>query len=188
MSGHILPFRGIWPKIHPDAFIAETAAVIGDVEIGAGSSIWYACVLRGDVNKIRVGAGTNLQDGTIVHGNHDRAGDYRETGGGMATFIGDGVTIGHQALIHASTIENGAFIGMSAVVMDKARVESRAMVAAGSLVTPGKTVAAGQLWGGRPARFMRDLREAELADFVYQTGNYEKLARTYLAERAERQG
>ena len=105
----------------------------------------------------------------------------------MATYIGDGVTVGHQALIHASTIENGAFIGMSAVVMDRARVERHAMVAAGSLVTPGKTVTAGQLWGGRPARFMRDLSDAELADFAYQTGNYEKLARTYLDERAERE-
>jgi len=93
MSGTILPFRGLWPKIHPEAFIAETATVIGDVEIGPGASIWYGCVLRGDVNKIRVGAGTNLQDGTILHGNHDRKGDYRETGGGMATIVGDGVVV-----------------------------------------------------------------------------------------------
>ena len=184
MSGHIRPYRGLWPKIHPDAFIAETAAVIGDVEIGPGSSIWYGCVLRGDVNKIRVGAGTNLQDGTIVHGNHDRAGDYRVTGGGMATIIGDGVTIGHQAMVHACTIEDGAFIGMSAVVMDQAVVESRGMVAAGALVAPRKIVKSGQLWGGRPARFMRDLSEAELANFVYQAGNYQKLARSYLEEDA----
>ncbi|MEO3429852.1 gamma carbonic anhydrase family protein [Pelagibius sp. CAU 1746] len=186
MSGHILPHRGLWPKIHPDAFIAETAVIVGDVEIGPGSSIWYGCVLRGDVNKIRVGAGTNLQDGTIVHGNHDRSGDYRETGGGLATVIGDGVIAGHRALIHACTVEDGAFIGMGATVMDKARVESRAMVAAGALVTPGKTVAGGQLWGGSPARFMRELKEAELADFVYQAGHYEKLAGIYLAERAAR--
>jgi len=186
MSAHVLPYRGLWPKIHPDAFVAETAAVIGDVEIGPGSSIWYGCVLRGDVNKIRVGAGTNLQDGTIVHGNHDRNGDYRETGGGMATIIGDGVIVGHRALIHACTVEDGAFIGMGATVMDKARLESRSMVAAGALVTPGKTVASGQLWGGSPARFMRELKETELADFVYQAGHYEKLARIYLAERAER--
>ncbi len=186
MSAHVLPYRGLWPKIHPDAFVAETAAVIGDVEIGPGSSIWYGCVLRGDVNKIRVGAGTNLQDGTIVHGNHDRNGDYRETGGGMATIIGDGVIVGHRALIHACTVEDGAFIGMGATVMDKARVESRAMVAAGALVTPGKTVSGSQLWGGSPARFMRALKETELADFVYQAAHYEKLARIYLTERAER--
>src|SRR3546814_10978385 len=91
MSGHILPYRGLWPKIHPDAFIADTATVIGDVEIGPGSSIWFGCILRGDVNRIRVGAGSNLQDGNVVHGNHDRAGDYRETGGGMPQVIGQHV-------------------------------------------------------------------------------------------------
>src|SRR3546814_20150982 len=105
MSGHILPYRGLWPKIHPDAFIADTATVIGDVEIGPGSSIWFGCILRGDVNRIRVGAGSNLQDGTVVHGNHDRAGDYRETGGGMPTVIGDNVVVGHQAMLHASSEE-----------------------------------------------------------------------------------
>ena len=114
MSGHILPYRGLWPKIHPDAFIADTAAIIGDVEIGPGASIWFGCVLRGDVNKIRIGAGTNLQDGTMVHGNHDRAGDYRETGGGMPTIIGDNVVVGHKAMLHACTVEDGAFIGMAA--------------------------------------------------------------------------
>ena len=183
MPGHILPYRGLWPKIHPDAFIAETAAVIGDVEIGPGTSVWYGCVLRGDVNKIRVGAGTNLQDGTIVHGNHDRAGDYRETGGGMATIIGDGVVVGHQALIHASTVEDGAFIGMGAIVMDQAVVQRQAMVAAGAMVTPGKVVQSGQLWAGRPARFMRALKEAEIADFAYNAKHYQKLARNYLEER-----
>src|SRR3546814_4650326 len=113
MSGHILPYRGLWPKIHPDAFIADTATVIGDVEIGPGSSIWFGCILRGDVNRIRVGAGSNLQDGTVVHGNHDRAGDYRETGGGMPTVIGDNVVVGHQAMLHACTLEDGAFVGRS---------------------------------------------------------------------------
>lgn len=184
MSGHILPYRGLWPKIHPDAFIADTATVIGDVEIGAGSSIWFGCILRGDVNRIRVGAGSNLQDGTIVHGNHDRAGDYRETGGGMPTIIGDNVVVGHQAMLHACTLQDGAFVGMAAVVMDQAVVEPRALVAAGALVTPRKTVPSGQLWSGRPARFMRALTEAEIADIAYQAGNYRKLARQYLEERS----
>src|SRR3546814_4583442 len=113
-------------------------------------------------NRIRVGAGSNLQDGTVVHGNHDRAGDYRETGGGMPTVIGDNVVVGHQAMLHACTLEDGAFVGMAAVVMDQAVVEPRAMVAAGALVTPRKTVPSGQLWGGRPARFLRALRAAEM--------------------------
>ena len=188
MSGHILPYRGLWPKIHPDAYIAETAAVIGDVEIGPGSSIWFGCVLRGDVNKIRIGAGTNLQDGTIVHGNHDRAGDYRETGGGMPTIIGDNVVVGHQAMLHACTLQDGAFVGMAAVVMDQAVVEPGAMVAAGALLTPRKTVPSGQLWGGRPARFMRALTAAEAADIAYQAGHYRKLAQNHRAERAAAKG
>ena len=183
MSAHILPYRGIMPKIHPDAFVAETAAIIGDVEIGPGSSVWYGCVLRGDMNKIRVGAGTNLQDGTIVHVNHDPSGDYRETGGGIPTHIGDNVTVGHQALIHACTVESGAFIGMAAVVMDGAVVEGQAMVAAGALVTPGKRIEKGQLWGGRPARPMRPLTEKELADLLYLSEHYQEVAASYLAER-----
>lgn len=183
MPGMILPFRGITPKIHEDAFIAETAVIIGDVEVGAGSSVWYGCVLRGDVNRIRVGSGTNLQDGTIVHVNHDRAGDYRETGGGMPTTIGDNVTVGHQALIHACTVESGAFIGMAAVIMDGAVVEGQAMVAAGALVTPGKRVGARQLWGGRPAKPMRALTEDELAGLPYLSEHYQGTAASYLEER-----
>src|SRR3546814_3380689 len=97
------------------------------------ADLWFGCILRGDVNRIRVGAGSNLQDGTVVHGNHDRAGDYRETGGGMPTVIGDNVVVGHQAMLHACTLEDGAFVGMAAVVMDQAVVEPRAMVAAGAL-------------------------------------------------------
>jgi gamma-carbonic anhydrase len=185
MSGHILPYRGLWPKIHPDAFIADTAAVIGDVEIGPGSSIWFGCVLRGDVNKIRIGADTNLQDGTVVHGNHDRDGDYRETGGGMPTIIGDGVVVGHQAMLHACTLEDGAFVGMAAVVMDQAVVEPQAMVAAGALVTPRKRVRSGELWAGRPASFMRKLSPAEIADIAYQAGHYRKLSRDYLDARRD---
>jgi carbonic anhydrase/acetyltransferase-like protein (isoleucine patch superfamily) len=181
MSGVILPFNGITPTIAEDAFIAETAVIIGDVEIGAGSSIWYGCVLRGDINRIRVGRGTNLQDGTIVHVNHDPAGDYRQTGGGMPTFIGDNITIGHMALIHACTLEDECFVGMRAVVMDQAVVESRAMVAAGALVTPGKQVASGELWAGSPARCLRALTNEQRADLTRIAGHYAKLAAAYLA-------
>src|SRR3546814_17136456 len=119
MSGHILPYRGLWPKIHPDAFIADTATVIGDVEIGPGSSIWFGCILRGDVNRIRVGAGRNLPDGTVVHGNHDSAGAYRATGGGMPTVIGDTVLVGHQAMMHACTLEAGAVVDLAGGGMDQ---------------------------------------------------------------------
>ncbi len=181
MTGQILPFEGITPSIDAAAFVAETAVVIGDVEIGAGSSIWYGCVLRGDLNRIRIGRNTNIQDGSIVHVNHDPAGDYRQTGGGMPTFIGDGVTVGHMALIHACTLKDGSFVGMRAVIMDEAVVESRAMVAAGALVTPGKRVPAGQLWAGSPARYMRDLKPAELDMIPYLSRHYAKLGAAYLA-------
>jgi carbonic anhydrase/acetyltransferase-like protein (isoleucine patch superfamily) len=181
MPATILPFDGKTPKVDETAFVAETAAVIGDVEVGAGSSIWYGCTLRGDLNRIRVGRNTNIQDGTIVHVNHDPEGDYRETGGGMPTHIGDGVTIGHMALIHACTLEDRCFVGMRAVVMDEAVVESGAMVAAGALVTPGKRVPSGQLWAGSPARFARELRPDELDLITYLSEHYTKLAASYLA-------
>ena len=181
MRATIVPFDGMTPRIDETVFVAETAAVIGDVEVGAGSSIWYGCTLRGDINKIRVGRNTNIQDGTVVHVNHDPEGDYRETGGGMPTHIGDGVTIGHMAVIHACTLEDRSFVGMRAVVMDQAVVESGAMVAAGALVTPGKRVPSGQLWSGSPARFSRDLRRDELDFMAYLSDHYTQLAAAYLA-------
>ena len=176
--------RGITPKIHPDAFIAENAVIIGDVEIGAGSSIWYGCVLRGDGNWIRIGKNTNIQDGTIVHVNHDPKGDYRETGGGMPCYIGDDVTVGHLALLHACTIESGAFIGMRSVVMDLAVVEGGAMVAAGALVTPRKRVAKGELWGGNPAKRLRELKPEDMEVFAHIGQSYVDLGAAYRAEQS----
>lgn len=181
MSGTILPFNGMVPKIAEDAFVADTAVVIGDVEIGPGASVWYGCVLRGDVNKIRVGANTNIQDGTIVHVNHDPKGDYRETGGGMPTFIGAGVTIGHMALIHACTLEAGSFVGMGSMVMDQAVVESGAMVGAGAMVTPGKRVPSGELWVGRPAKWVRDMIQQEKDLISYLAEHYTHTAAGHLA-------
>jgi carbonic anhydrase/acetyltransferase-like protein (isoleucine patch superfamily) len=147
----IIPFGGKTPTIADDAFIAPTAAVIGDVEIGPGSSVWYGCTVRGDVNYIRIGAGSNLQDNSVIHVDHKT----------FPTIIGDHVLIGHMCVIHACTIEDGAMIGMRACVMDGAVVEAGAMVGAGALVTPGKRVPGGQLWTGAPAGYARDLTEAE---------------------------
>lgn len=183
MAGTILPFNGMWPRIAETAFIAETAVIIGDVEVGPEASVWYGCVVRGDVNRIRIGARTNVQDGTIIHCNHDPKGDYRETGGGMPTLIGDNVTIGHSALIHACTIEDGGFVGMAATVMDEAVVESESMVAAGALVTPRKHVRTGEIWGGNPARRMREMTPDERRHTAYLAEHYAEQTRRYLAER-----
>jgi carbonic anhydrase/acetyltransferase-like protein (isoleucine patch superfamily) len=180
MSAIIRPYRGIMPKIHPTAFVAEAAVIIGDVEIGARSSVWYGCVIRGDVNQIRIGCNTNIQDGTVIHVNHDSSGeDYRASGGGMPTFIGDDITVGHMALLHACRLESGCFVGMRAVVMDEAVVQKNAMVAAGALVSPGKIVQSGQLWTGTPAKYRRDLSQEELDYFPHSVASYAELAASY---------
>ncbi|MDX2225403.1 MAG: gamma carbonic anhydrase family protein [Rhodospirillaceae bacterium] len=167
----ILPWKGVWPTIAADAFVAPNATIIGDVQIGAQASIWFNCVLRGDVNYIRVGARTNIQDGTIVH---------VATNDGP-TLIGADVLIGHGAIIHGCTLHDGCFVGMAATVMDDAVVETGGMVAAGALVGPGKRVPAGQLWAGTPARFMRNLTPDEVAQMKVQTDRYVDVAQGYLA-------
>lgn len=172
MTGQIFPYKGVMPKIAADAFIAANATVIGDVVIGSDTGIWFNCVVRGDVNDIRIGARTNIQDGTIIHVAHKFQG----------TYIGDDVTIGHMALIHACTLEDACFIGMNATVMDGAYVEAGAMVAAGALVTPGKRVGAGELWAGSPARRVRQLNEKDLKIMQYTAPHYVDLARQYIKE------
>jgi carbonic anhydrase/acetyltransferase-like protein (isoleucine patch superfamily) len=172
----ILPFKGVVPQIAATAFVAPTASVIGDVVIGAGSSIWFGTVVRGDVHEIRIGERTNIQDGTVVH----------VTRGKFGTYIGSGITIGHGAILHACTLEDDCFIGMGATVMDGAVVESGAMVAAGALVTPGKRVKKGELWAGSPAKFLRPLTEAEVAFFPQSAAGYVDLAAEYLGGGAPR--
>jgi len=167
----ILPFKGVWPTIAADAFIAPNATIIGDVVIGARSSIWFNCVLRGDVNYIRVGERTNIQDGTIVH---------VATSDGP-TIIGDDVLIGHAAIIHGCHLNDACFVGMASTVMDDAVVETGAMVAAGALISPNKRVPSGQLWAGAPARFLRDLKPEEIARMKVQTARYADLAAEYKA-------
>lgn len=167
----ILAFAGKFPAISEEAFVAPTAAVIGDVVVGAGSSIWFSCAVRGDVHEIRIGERTNIQDGSVVHVTHGKFGCY----------IGSDITIGHGAIIHACTLEDGCFIGMGATVMDGVVVESQAMVAAGALVTPNKRVKRGELWAGSPARFLRHLTREEIAGFPRQAAHYAELARRYKA-------
>ena len=166
----ILPYKNVLPRIDKTVFVAETAAIVGDVEIAANSSIWFGVVVRGDVNDIKIGCNTNIQDNSVIHVTTD----------GQGCYIGDNVTVGHMAMLHACSIESTAFVGLKACVMDDVVIESGAMVAAGALVTPGKRIPSGQLWAGSPARYMRDLRPEEVEANALNTARYVELAARYL--------
>ncbi len=168
----LIPFKGLAPSVDPSAFIAPGAVVIGDVVIGPESSVWPGCVLRGDMGPIRVGARTNIQDGAVIH-------ITDPSQGGKGTFVGDGVTVGHMALLHDCEVDDGAFIGMRATLLDGAKVEKGGMLAAGALLTSGKTVGAGQIWAGNPAKYWRDVSAEEAEAFRSRAGEYAELARQY---------
>jgi len=156
-SGPLYSLDGIAPRVHATAFIAPTAAVIGDVEIGEAASIWFHCVLRGDTNLIRIGARSNIQDGSVLHVN---------PGEGMGCNIGADCTVGHMAIVHAATLHDRAFVAMSATVLDGAVIEQGGVLGAGAVLTPGKRIGAYELWTGTPAKFMRVLGEEERARFA----------------------
>jgi carbonic anhydrase/acetyltransferase-like protein (isoleucine patch superfamily) len=172
------PFKGILPTLGARAYVDPAATVIGDVVLGDDVSIWPGAVLRGDVNHIRVGARSNIQDGTIVHVTHD--GPYSP--GGFPTLIGEGVTIGHAAVIHACTIEDYCLIGMHAVVLDGAVIKQHGFVGAGSVVPPGKVVGEGELWLGNPAKCVRLLTDKQIEQLHYSADHYVRLKDVYLAE------
>ncbi|MCB1319655.1 MAG: gamma carbonic anhydrase family protein, partial [Leptospiraceae bacterium] len=164
----ILPYKGVKPVIDPSAFIAPNATIVGDVYIGPECGIWYGCVIRGDVSHIRIGARSNVQDGTVIH--------CTETPN-TPTIIGENVTIGHQAMLHACTLEDRSFIGMSTTILDKAVVESGGMLAAGAMLTSGKHILKGELWAGNPAKFFRPMTEAETAFIAISADNYVRFSR-----------
>jgi carbonic anhydrase/acetyltransferase-like protein (isoleucine patch superfamily) len=172
----IRPFQGKAPHIAADAFIAETAVVIGDVTIGAQSSIWYNVVVRGDVNIIRIGDRTNIQDLTMLHVTHRKHADDP----GAPLIIGNEVTVGHGATLHGCTVEDGAFIGMQAIVMDRVVVGQGALVGARALVTEGTVIPPHTLWVGAPARCKRELTDEERAWLARSAGNYVRYASEYL--------
>ncbi|MCP3712202.1 gamma carbonic anhydrase family protein [Paraburkholderia sp. CNPSo 3274] len=158
------------PSVHKSAFVAHGVSLIGDVQIGERASIWFNCVLRGDVQRIVVGARSNIQDGSILHG----------TTNGAPTLVGSDVTVGHGAILHACTIEDRAFVGFGARVLDGAVVCTGGMLAAGAVLTPGKLVAAGELWAGNPARLLRPLSEKEAAAIQVSADRYAALAKRYM--------
>lgn len=173
----IRPFLDQSPRLAAGVYVDPAATVIGDVEIGADSSIWPGTVVRGDVQYIRIGARSNIQDGSIVHVTHD--GPFNSPGG-FPCLIGDDVTVGHGAIIHACTIENAVLIGMGATVLDGAVVKQHGFVGAGALIAPGKVVGEGELWLGNPARCVRKLGEREIEQLYYSAKHYVKLKDRYL--------
>ena len=166
---YIAAFLAHEPEIDDRAFIAPTAAVVGAVRIGAYSSIWYQVTVRGDNNYIIIGSGTNIQDNSCIHISS------RE----FPTIIGNNVSVGHSALVHACTLEDYSFVGMGAIVMDGAVIESGAMLAAGGMLTPGKRIPSGELWAGRPARKMRILTPQDIADNLRIARHYIEVGRAH---------
>ncbi len=175
------PYLDRTPVLGARVWVDPAATVIGDVVLADDVSVWPGCVLRGDVNFIRVGARSNLQDGTIVHVTHD--GPY--TPGGIPTLIGADVTIGHAAVIHACTLEDVCLIGMHATVLDGATVKRHGFVGAGAVVAPGKTVGEAELWLGNPARCVRRLDDAEIEALHYSAAHYVRLKDRYLGTAAD---
>ena len=173
----IRPYLDKNPILGARVYVDPAATVIGDVELADDVSIWPGTVVRGDVNYIRIGARSNIQDGTIVHVTHD--GPY--TAGGIPTIIGADVTIGHGAVIHACTLEDACLIGMKAVVLDGALVKRHGFVGAGAVVAPGKVVGEAELWLGSPARMIRKLSEREIESLHYSAQHYVRLKDRYLS-------
>jgi carbonic anhydrase/acetyltransferase-like protein (isoleucine patch superfamily) len=179
----LLTFAGHTPLIDPAAWVAPGARLIGDVRIGPHASIWYGCVLRGDVNSIRIGARTNIQDGSVIHVDGPKPG----APDGHPTLIGEDVLIGHLAMVHGCILHDRAFVGLGAIVMDDCVIESEAMLAAGAMLTPGKRIPSGQLWAGRPAKYVRDLTPADLEGHRAGVAHYVELAQRH-AEAIRNQG
>jgi carbonic anhydrase/acetyltransferase-like protein (isoleucine patch superfamily) len=163
---------GVAPRLDEGAWVAPTAVVIGDVWLGKRSTIWFNCLVRGDTNRIRIGDRTNIQDGSVLHVN---------PGEEWVCEIGSDVTVGHMAIVHACKLHDFAFVGMGATVLDGAVIEEGAMLAAGALLTPGKRIPRRELWGGRPARKMRDLPDDERARMDHNAVHYAALGQRYRA-------
>ena len=162
------------PVIHPTAFIAPGAVLCGDVEVHEGASVWYGSVLRADCNKIVVGKGSNVQDGTVIHVDDPQW-------GGLPTLIGENALIGHKCMLHGCTVEDGGFVGMNATMLDGSVVESGAMLAAGAFLSARKRVPAGEMWAGTPAKKFRDMREGEDKHALIGSAHYVEEAKIHAA-------
>ena len=176
MSVNIAPYLGVAPQIGREVYLHPTASGIGDVVIGDHASVWPGVVIRGDVNHVRIGSCTNVQDLSILHVSHKSSRDPA----GSPLIIGTNVTIGHKVILHGCTIEDESLIGMGSIVMDKVVVQKHAMLGAGSLVPEGRVLESGFLYLGSPAKKVRQLTDAEIAHFSYSANHYIKLKNDYL--------
>ena len=174
----IRTYQGITPQLGERVFVDESAVVIGDVQLGADSSVWPLTVIRGDMHRIRIGARTSVQDGCVLHITH--AGPFNPDG--FPLLIGDDVTIAHKVMLHGCSVGSRILIGMGSIVMDGAVVEDDVIIGAGSLVPPGKKLESGFLYVGSPVKQVRALSDKERAFFTYSAANYVKLKDLHLAE------
>lgn len=168
------------PHVHKDAFVAPSASLIGDVQVGSGASIWYGCVLRGDANIIQIGSGTNIQDNSLIH-----VAKSNLSGKVFPTTIGNNVTVGHSAVLQGCTVEDEAFVGIGATLLDGVVVEKHGMVAAGALVRQNTRIPCGEVWGGNPAKFLRKLTDDEISFIAESAANYSNLSKVHAAENAK---
>ncbi|WP_346797029.1 gamma carbonic anhydrase family protein [Halomonas sp. Bachu 37] len=174
----IRSFQGHTPQLGERVFIDPASVVLGDVVLGDDCSVWPMTVIRGDMHRIRIGARTSVQDGSVLHITH--ASDFNPDG--FPLTIGDDVTIGHKAILHGCTLGSRILVGMGSVVMDGAVVEDEVIIAAGAVVTPGKHLPSGFVYAGNPAKALRPLKDKERAFFPYTAGNYVKLKDQYLQQ------
>jgi carbonic anhydrase/acetyltransferase-like protein (isoleucine patch superfamily) len=172
------PFADKAPIISKSAYITPTCSIVGDVFIGENSSIWHGTVIRGDVNHIRIGQGTNIQDLSVLHVSHQSI----QNPDGAPLIIGNYVTVGHAVILHGCTIDDECLIGMGSIVMDKVIVQKHVMVAAGSLVPEGKVLESGNLYLGNPVRKLRSLTDEEIGHFMYSANHYIQLKNQYMAQ------
>ena len=166
----IRPFKDKIPKINPDCFIAHNSTIIGDVEIDSQSSIWFGTVIRGDVYNIRIGCKTNIQDNSVVHVTYNK----------YPTLIGNQVTVGHSVTLHGCTINDNVLVGIGSIIMDKSEIGEWSIIAAGSVVKPGTKIPSGKLWGGLPAKEIRNTHEEEIERISELSVNYMKLSKEYI--------
>ena len=175
---NLIKYKDKEPLIHDSVYLADGVHIIGDVKINENTSVWFNTVIRGDVNYVRIGKNCNIQDGTIIHVSSYGFSARGEKG--SPTIIGDHVTVGHNATIHACEIGDYSLIGMGSVILDQRSIENKAFVAAGAVVTPGSHIKTNELWAGNPAKFIRNISKIEEKLLINTPEVYKELSKEFL--------